>query len=118
MDRDPDGVDSPRLTSPWPVFVALGIALSELGVLLGGPLIPLAVGGIVLLEASIVGIVRESGYASTLWRTAVVVGTAFLGIGGLVVALTRADVRGTAIAVAGGIALVGAVGLRIAEDIT
>lgn len=115
MDREPAGVDSPRLTSPWPVFVALGIAISELGVLMGGRLIPVAVGGIVLLEASIVGIVRESGYASTLWRPAVVVGAVFLGIGGLLVALTRVDVRGTAIAVAGGLALLAAVGLRIAE---
>lgn len=58
--------------SPWPLFVALGIALSELGVLFNA--ISVAVGGLVLLSTSVVGIVRESGYAATLWRPTAVLG--------------------------------------------
>lgn len=108
MARTSVDADGPRLSSPWPVFVALGIALSELGVLLGGPMIPVAVGGIALLEGSLVGILREAGYARTRWRTALVVGAAFIGIGLLLVALTHVAVRGTAIAVAGGVAVVAA----------
>lgn len=115
VDRTPAGVDSPSPTSPWPVFVALGIALSELGVLMGGPMIPVAVGGIVLLEASIVGVLRESGYVSTLWPTAIGVGAVFLGAGLVLVALTGIDVRGTAIALAGGVAVVAGIGLWVAE---
>lgn len=106
MDRPLDGVDGPRAMSPWPLFVALGIVLSELGVLMGGPLIPVAVGGIVLLEGSVVGVLREAGYTNTLWKAALAIGVVFLLVGVVLVVRTQVDVRGTAIALAGTVALV------------
>lgn len=78
----------PRRASPWPLFVALGFALSELGVFVG--LYPVAVGGILLLGASVAGILRESRYAQDLWRPLVGLGLAFAVLGGAVVA-TQVD---------------------------
>ncbi|CCQ32155.1 cox cluster protein [Halorhabdus tiamatea SARL4B] len=73
-----------RRASPWPLFVALGFALSELGVFIG--LYPVAVGGILLLGASVAGILRESRYASNLWRPIAGLGVVFVVLGGIVVA--------------------------------
>lgn len=112
-----------RRASPWPLFVALGFALSELGVFIG--LYPVAVGGILLLGASVAGILRESRYASDLWRPLAGLGVAFVVLGVAVVA-TQIDpgtvevatllaepngivVRGLSISGAGGILV--AVGL-------
>lgn len=77
-----------RRASPWPLFVALGFALSELGVFIG--LYPVAVGGILLLGASVAGILRESRYTSDLWRPLAGLGVVFVVLGGLVVA-TQVD---------------------------
>lgn len=115
VDRLSGTVDGPRTTSPWPVLVALGIALSEVGVVMGGSWLPVAIGGIVLLEGSVVGVLRESGYVESAWTPALVVGAGFSLVGGLMVWLTSVDVRGTAIAAAGGTAVVASVGLWLHE---
>ena len=47
--------------SPWPLFVALGLAVGEVGVFMG--LYPVAVGGLLLFVGSVAGIVQEAGYS-------------------------------------------------------
>jgi len=84
MEEQPGLSDEYRTASPWPLFVALGFALSEVGVFLG--VFPVAVGGIVLLGASVAGILAESGYADRPWRVLAGLGVAFGVIGVAVVA--------------------------------
>jgi len=83
MDEQPGLSDQYRMASPWPVFVALGLALSEVGVFMG--VFPVAVGGILLFGGSIAGILRESGYVSRPWQTLAQVGVVFLVLGGALV---------------------------------
>ena len=77
-----------RRASPWPVFIALGFALSELGIFVG--LYPVAVGGLLLLGGSVAGILRESRYAADIWRPLAGLGTAFVLLG-LAVVATQID---------------------------
>jgi hypothetical protein len=67
MDEDPGLSDQYRRASPWPVFVALGLVLSEVGVFLG--LFTVAVFGLLLFGGSIAGILTESGYTTRPWPT-------------------------------------------------
>lgn len=105
--------EKPR-ASPWPVFVALGLALSEVGVVLGSGAV--AFGGVLLFAASVVGILRESRYAATLWLPALGVGALFAASGALLYALTEFDARGTYVAAAGGIVVVAGVVLALVES--
>jgi len=66
MDENPGLSEEYRLVSPWPLFVALGLPIAEVGILFG--LVPLAVGGLLLFCGSIAGILRENGYVSSTWR--------------------------------------------------
>lgn len=76
--------DRYRMASPWPVFVALGFALTELGLVLG--VFPVAVGGGLLFGASVAGILTEADYVGHLWRTAAYIGVALVVVGaGLIV---------------------------------
>lgn len=81
MAEQPGVSDEYRMASPWPLFVALGFALSEVGVFMG--VFAVAVGGILLLGASVTGILRESGYVTRTWRTLAALGAGFalLGVG-------------------------------------
>lgn len=102
--------------SPWPVFVALGIPLSELGILFGS--VPVAVGGLLLFGGSVAGMAAESGYAATPWRalayTAVV---CFLLGGWFRFGGLGLPVRGEAILAAGVLLLLGGlVGSLAADD--
>jgi hypothetical protein len=72
MEEQPGLSDQYRTASPWPVFVALGLALSEIGVFIG--LFPVAVFGLILFGGSIAGILTESGYVERPWPTLVGVG--------------------------------------------
>jgi hypothetical protein len=65
--------------SPWPLFVALGLALSELGLLLG--FFPIAVGGVLLFGGAIAGILTEAEYVSHLWKTMGKIAFVLLAIG-------------------------------------
>lgn len=114
-----------RRASPWPVFVALGFALAELGIFVG--YYAVAVGGLLLLAGSVAGILVESGYVGDLWRPLTGLGVAFAVLG-LVLIASQVDAgtldvlgvvsnpngfvgRGLAITGAGGIlVIVGAVG--------
>lgn len=74
MNGQPALDDRPLKTSPWPLLVALGLAVSELGVLFG--LLFVSVAGILLFGGSCAGIIAESGYATSPWGP-------LAGIGGL-----------------------------------
>lgn len=116
--------------SPWPLFVALGLAVGELGVFMG--LYPVAVGGLLLFVGSVAGIVQEAGYSERPWRLLGALG-ALLVVVGLWVVTTQTGVdtaavmaavdgantivlRGFSIAAAGVIALVGSVAGRFVVD--
>jgi hypothetical protein len=113
--------DTYSKASAWPVFVALGLAISEVGIVI--PLYPVAVAGLLLFVGSVSGIVHEAGYVERPWRLLGALGAVLAVAGSLVVvsqvspttvaALTAAVsspdsiiVRGYAIAAAGIIALV------------
>ncbi|RDZ55746.1 hypothetical protein C5B91_19875 [Haloferax sp. Atlit-10N] len=95
-------------TSPWPLFVALGLALSEVGVVLG--LRPVSVAGLLLFVGSVAGILTDAGYVSRPERTAGVQGFALIGIGIILVLQnqTGTTVRGQSIIIAGVLSLFGA----------
>ncbi|WP_313692792.1 DUF7541 family protein [Halorarum halobium] len=80
MDENPGLSDQYRMASPWPLFVALGLPIAELGLLFG--LIPLAVGGVILFGGSIAGMLAESGYAGTAWRALGVIALLAVALGG------------------------------------
>lgn len=83
MDDDPGLSDQYPTASPWPLFVALGLAIAEVGVFLG--IFPVAVGGVLLLGGSTTGILRESGYVARPWRLLAAIGLAFAALGGAIV---------------------------------
>lgn len=108
MDETPGLSDQYRMASPWPLFVALGIPISEIGILFD--LFPVAVGGLLLFGGSVAGMAHESGYAKTPWRALAVLSVILSVIGGAV-AFTDVGLvsRGYAIIAAGVILLVGGV---------
>ena len=76
MNEQPGLSDQYRRASPWPLFVALGLALSEIGVFVG--VFPVAVFGLLLFGGSIAGILTESDYAQRPWP-------ALIGLGAVLV---------------------------------
>ena len=122
MSEEPGLSDQYRKSSPWPLLIALGLPLSEIGIILG--LYPIAVGGLLLLLGSIAGILRETEYVRSPWpvfagmsAVLVAVGIAvFVWIGGSVafdggpvIVGGSLALRALSIATAGVIGLVGAV---------
>ena len=93
--------------SPWPMLIAMGLAVAEVGVVFG--LQPVAVGGLILLLVTVTGILRESGYILRPSRTAGVLGGLFVGVGVVLVVFHQGGppVRGQSFIIAGGLALVG-----------
>jgi len=81
MAEEPGLSDQYPTASPWPVFVALGLALSEIGVFVG--LFPVAVFGLILFGGSIAGILTESGYVERPWPT-------LLGVGAVLIVVAAA----------------------------
>ena len=69
--------------SPWPLFVALGLAVGEVGVFMG--LYPVAVGGLLLFVGSVAGIVQEAGYSERPWGLLAGLGVLLVAIGAWVV---------------------------------
>lgn len=80
MDEDPGLSAQYRKASPWPVFVAVGLALSEVGIVVG--VFAVAVAGLLLFAGSVAGILHESGYTAGLWWPLVGFGVALSAIGG------------------------------------
>lgn len=113
MDENPGLSDQYRMASPWPLFIALGIPIAELGILFNLP--PLSIGGLLLLCGSSAGMAKEAGYAKTLWRALAVCGVLLFALGGVLLyadTLITAEgvqlvARGYAVIAAGGILLVG-----------
>lgn len=109
--------------SPWPLFVAGGFAVAELGVFVG--IFPLAVFGTLLFGGSVAGILTESGYTARPWPTMLALG-AILAVAGVAIVLWQTPLaaisieqfgtdgvlsRALAIAVAGmGLAVAGGAG--------
>lgn len=114
--------DGPTRVSAWPLIVALGLTVSEVGVFMG--VYPLAVGGLVLFVASVAGITHEAGYTERPWRLAGALGVVLVAAGVWMVstqvplavdpvlaAVDRADgivLRGFSVAGAGLVTVVGA----------
>ncbi|MFC4544615.1 hypothetical protein ACFO5R_22030 [Halosolutus amylolyticus] len=112
--------DDRTTASPWPFLLAVSLVLSEVGILVG--LGPLAVGGLVLFVASVAGFVAESNHVTSPWPIAAGLGIVFVAGGTFLYAvgtdlltiagsdaLVGLATRGTAIAVAGAFAVLGAV---------
>ncbi|RLM59390.1 cox cluster protein [Halobellus sp. Atlit-31R] len=109
MDAEPGLSEQYRMASPWPLFIALGIPIAEIGILFS--LFPLAVGGLLLFGGSVAGMATETRYAQTPWRAMVVVALplAALGLGFVYTSIDLPDrgfaiVAAAAILVAGGLA--------------
>jgi hypothetical protein len=125
LDRDiePGLSEQYRKASPWPLFVALGFVLSEVGVVLG--YFSVTVVGILLFGGTVGAILQESGYVAQSWRAMVSIGALFALLGAVVVAawgetlavaglLDPANAfayRGFAVAIAG--AILAAVGTTV-----
>lgn len=115
MDQQNPGLSEQyRMASPWPLFVALGLPIAEVGILFG--LFAVAVGGLLLFFGSIAGMLQESGYADSPWRTLgicavlmFVLGGALVYGDGLVLDKVRLAERGYAVVTAGVLFLVGSV---------
>ena len=109
MDEQPGLSDEYRKASPWPLFVAFGLAIFEVGIV--WPLFPVAVGGLLLFVGSVVGILRESGYVANPWKGLVAASVVCLAAGGLIAVTTTGAVhlRGVAILAGGLVVLAGGV---------
>jgi len=107
MDEQPGLSDEYRKASPWPVFVAFGLAIFEVGIV--WPLFPVAVGGLLLFVGSVVGILTESGYVANPWNGLVAASVLCLAVGAGVTLTTTGSVhlRGLAI-LAGGVVVLAA----------
>ena len=84
MDDETGLSDQYVRSSPWPLFVAVGLALAEVGVFVG--IFPIAVFGLVLFGGSVAGILTESGYTSRPWPTLLALGT-ILAVAGVAIVL-------------------------------
>lgn len=116
MDAEPGLSEQYRMASPWPLFVALGIPIAELGILFG--LFPLAVGGLLLFGGSAAGLATEAEYAKTPWRAlfGAAVPFAALGVGFVYTSINLPD-RGFAILAAAAILVaIGATGTLFARE--
>jgi len=84
LDRevDPGLSDQYRKASPFPLFVALGFALGEVGVVLG--LFPMTVAGLLLFGGTVAAILHEAGYIARPWRAMLSMGAFFAGVAALV----------------------------------
>ena len=130
MRRRVDANARAARTSPWPILVAVGLAVSELGVFVGS--FPVAVSGLVLFGGSAAGFAHDAGYGTSPVGPVLAAGCVLVVLGGAVwivrapgatvsalveVAGTDGVVRrGLAILVAGGVLVgAGAVGRGIAS---
>jgi membrane-bound ClpP family serine protease len=84
MDDQPGLSDQYRRSSPWPLFVALGFVISEVGIFLA--VVPVSVGGLLLFTGSVAGIIREAGYTEQPWGTIGILGVVLVVLGGILVA--------------------------------
>jgi len=93
------------------MFVAFGLAMFELGILMANILFPVAVGGMLLFVGSIVGSLRESEYISDPWKALISASVVSFVIGGVIWLTMSGSIRlrGTAILIGGVVLLLGGV---------
>jgi len=65
MEETPGLSEQYRKASPWPLFIALGVPISEIGLVFN--VFPVAVGGLLLFCGCIAGMLQESGYIDVPW---------------------------------------------------
>jgi hypothetical protein len=65
--------------SLWPMFVAFGLAIAEVGVVVG--VFVFTVIGFLMFTGAIAGILAEAGYVERPWATLGVLGTVVLALG-------------------------------------
>ncbi|OAQ52846.1 hypothetical protein HTG_11000 [Natrinema mahii] len=105
--------------TPWHVLVALGLAGSEVGIVVG--LGPVAVAGLVIFAASVAGILADAGYVDRPLAVGAKFGAAFVVVGAILTAhgtgtvpigplepLSGLASRGVALLVAGFVTIGGA----------
>jgi len=112
MEETPGLSDQYRKASPWPLFIALGVPISELGLVFN--IFPLAVGGLLLFCGCIAGILQEAGYIAKPWGAlAVMAGLLFAAGAGVLYGDTLVDVdlvlRAYALITSGGVLAAGIV---------
>lgn len=104
-EEHPSRSARPR-ASPWPIPLVFGLVTAELGIVFGGPWLPVAVFGLLLFGASVAGVLSESAYVDSPWVSGLVLTALYASGGVLLLTLTDAHLRGQALL---GAALVGAV---------
>lgn len=116
MDENAGVSDQYRMASPWPLFVALGLPIAEVGILFD--LFPLAVGGLLLFGGSIAGMLDESDHVRSPWFALGIMAVPLVALGaGLAFTSLGYVTRGYAVIVAGGLMLAGgAVGELFVEE--
>jgi hypothetical protein len=110
--------DQYRKASPWPLFIAVGLAIAEVGVFLD--VVAFAVGGLLLFVGSVAGILSESGYLSTPWPFVGGLGMVLAAVGIVLMTLYPGDsgaidigLRAIAIAIAGVLCMGGSIAGRV-----
>ncbi|QLG50728.1 DUF7541 family protein [Natrinema halophilum] len=109
---------------PWPMLVALGLAASEVGIVVDFG--PIAVGGLVVFAASVAGILSDAAYVERPAEFAATFGGVFVFVGAVLAAqgtgtlsiaplepLSGLASRGIALVVAGFLTILGAGIVRI-----
>jgi hypothetical protein len=89
-ERNRAVTDDKPSASLWPMFVAFGLAIAEIGVVVG--VFVFTVVGFLMFTGAVTGILYESGYVEKAWQTLGVLATVvlvlgfgvFLGFGGVV----------------------------------
>lgn len=100
-----DSDDHRPAASLWPIPIAVGVTLSEVGVLFG--LRPVSVVGLLLFVGAMAALLRESGFVARPEYAIVIQGVLLLGAGIALVAVDVAGmtVRGESIVLAGAVSL-------------
>jgi len=80
MDESPGLSEQYRKASPWPVFIALGVPISEIGLVFD--IFPIAVGGLLLFCGCIGGILQEAGYVAQPWTALSIMALLLFAFGG------------------------------------
>lgn len=92
-------VPSESTSTPWPLLLAFGIAVAELGIFLGYAVV--AVPGVVLFGGSFAGGLAEAGYVRSRPQALALSGVALSLLGGVTVLATSLTLRGLSILVGG-----------------
>lgn len=64
-----------ELMSAWPPFVALGLVVAEIGIVMN--LVSVSIGGILLFGGSVAGILQDASMTETPWGSLGIIGVLF-----------------------------------------